>query len=90
MNVLRGIIGGLLGAVGAAVALRVRSVMVEREEPLADVLGDLPGILADDVARLGDAARGALADGREAADRARIAFDEQVAAPARRTEGNDG
>ncbi len=90
IGVLRAIVGGTVGAATAAIALRVRSAAKERDQSVVEVLGDLPEILADDVAQLGDAARGALEDGREAAHRARIAFDEQVAAPARRTEGNDG
>ena len=90
MSVIRGILGATLGAAGAAVALRVRQAAKERDQSVVEVLGDLPGLLAEDVTHLGDAARGALADGREAAHRARIEFDEQVAAPARRTEGNDG
>jgi hypothetical protein len=90
VSIVRGTIGALLGAAGAAVALRVRSVMKERDETLAEVVGDLPGILAEDVSRLGDAARGALEDGRTASARARIEFDEQVARRARRTEGDDG
>ncbi|MCB0879954.1 MAG: hypothetical protein KDC46_13360 [Thermoleophilia bacterium] len=90
MSIVRGIVGGVLGAAGAAIALRVRTLSKEREEPITEVLADLPGILAEDVSRLGDAARGAIEDGRDAAQRARIDFDEQVAAPARRIEGNDG
>lgn len=86
---LRGIVGGVLGAVVAAIVLRIRSVVRTRQQPIGEVLADLPGILADDVTRIGDAARSAVADGREATDRARIEFDEQVARHARRTEGND-
>ncbi len=89
MSVVRGLLGAAIGAAGAVVALRLRSVMQERDESLSEVLGDLPGILAEDATRLGDAARGALDDGRAATSRARIEFDEQVERRARRTEGND-
>ena len=50
---------------------------------------DLPGILAEDATRMADAARRAINDGRVAAEAARIDFDEQVAARARRTKGHD-
>jgi hypothetical protein len=86
---LRGIIGAALGASTAAVAIRVRGLWREREQPLQEVLADLPAILAQDASRIGDAARGALADGRDAAYRARIEFDEQVDRHARRTRGED-
>ena len=89
MSKVRGIVGAALGAASAAVALRVRSVAREREQSVADVLVDLPGILAQDAARANDAARSAFEDGRAATRVARIEFDEQVAARARRTKGND-
>jgi hypothetical protein len=90
VNVVRGIFGAILGALAAGVALRVRSVARERDQRVDEVLGDLPGVLADDATRIADAARTAVSDGREAAHRARIDFDEQVAARARRTKGHDG
>lgn len=86
---MRGILGAALGAGAAAVAMRVRSVARDREQPVSEVLAELPEILASDAARIGDAARAAIDDGREAADRARIDFDEQVARRARRTRGDD-
>ncbi len=89
MSLVRGILGAALGAATAGVALRVRSVAKERGQSLADVASDLPGILAEDVTRIADAARAAVDDGREAARSARIDFDEQVASRARRTKGND-
>lgn len=89
MSVVRGILGAALGAATAGVAIRVRQVAKERDLPLTEVISDLPGILSEDVTHLADAARHALEDGRDAARSARIDFDEQVAARARRTKGND-
>lgn len=89
MSIVRGILGAALGAGAAAVAIRVRSVARAEEIPVTEVLGDLPEILAADASFIRDAARAAVDDGREAADRARIDFDEQVARRARRTRGDD-
>jgi hypothetical protein len=89
MSAVRGILGAAFGAAVAGVAMRVRSASKERGQSVGDVLADLPGILAEDVTRVTDAARHAVEDGREAAREARIEFDEQVAARARRTKGND-
>lgn len=89
MSAVRGILGATLGAVVAGVAMRVRSVSNDRDQPIGDVIADLPGILAEDATRIADAARHAIEDGRGAAREARIEFDEQVAARARRTKGND-
>lgn len=89
MSALRGITGAVLGAATAGVLLRVRTVSKERGQSIGEVLGDLPGILAEDVTRVADAARQAVGDGRAATEAARIEFDEQVAAGARRTKGND-
>jgi hypothetical protein len=89
VSILRGTVGAVVGAAAAAIALRVRSVARERDQPVTEVLVDLPGILAEDASHIADAARHAVSDGREASVRARIDFDEQVARHARRTEGND-
>lgn len=89
MTPVRGILGAALGAAVAGVAMRVRSASKERNQSVSDVIADLPGILAEDATRLADAARHAVEDGRDAAREARIDFDEQVAARARRTKGND-
>lgn len=89
MSALRSITGATLGAATAGLLLRVRTVSKERGRPIADVVGDLPGILAEDTTRVSDAARKALQDGRVAASAARVTFDEQVAARSRRTKGND-
>lgn len=89
MSAVRGILGAAFGAAVAGVAMRVRSVSKERDQSVGEVLADLPGILAEDVTRIADAARHAVDDGRDAAREARIEFDEQVAARARRTKGND-
>lgn len=89
MNALRGIFGALLGAIVAGIALRVRHVSQEREQSIGEVLADLPGIVAEDATRIADAARQAVDDGRAATRTARIDFDEQVAAHARRKMGND-
>lgn len=90
MSAVRGILGATLGAAAAGIAMRVRTASRERNQPVSEVLADLPGILADDATRVADAARLAVRDGREAARGARIEFDEQVATRARRTKGNDG
>lgn len=87
---LRGIIGAVVGATAAGVALRARSVAKERGQSLGEVVTDLPGILAEDMTRISDAARHAVDDGKAASRDARIEFDEQVAARSRRTKGNDG
>jgi hypothetical protein len=89
MSTFRGILGAVTGAAVAGIALRVRTVSKERGQSLLDVAADLPGLLAEDATRIADAARHALEDGREAARSAGIDFDEQVAARARRTKGND-
>ena len=90
MSLVRGIFGAVAGAAVATVALRVRTVSKERGQSIGDVVMDLPGILSEDVTRISDAARHAVEDGKVAARDARIEFDEQVAARARRTKGNDG
>lgn len=90
MGLVRGIVGATLGTAAAAVALRVRTVAKEREQSTAEVLQELPDLLAEDASRVAGAARNAVADGREASRRARIDFDVQVAARARRTKGHDG
>lgn len=90
MGIVRGIVGATLGTAAAAVALRVRSVAKERDQSTGEVLQELPALLAEDATRVGDAARNAVADGREASRRARIDFDVQVAARARRTKEHDG
>ena len=89
MSAIRGMVGAAMGAAVAGVAMRVRSVSRERNQPVGDVIADLPGILAEDVTRIADAARHAVDDGREAARDARNEFDGKVAARSRRTKGND-
>lgn len=89
MNAVRGIIGAILGALAAGIALRVRHVSQAREQSIGEVLTDLPGIVAEDATRIVDAARHAVVDGRAATRAARIEFDEQVAAPGRRKVEND-
>ena len=89
MSAARGIFGGVLGAAVAAVGLRVHAIARSNKRSIGSVVLDLPAILTDDAARIADAARGAVDDGRVAAHRAGIEFDEQVAAHARRTKGND-
>lgn len=89
MSLVRGMLGAAVGAAVAGVAMRVRSASKETGQPIGEVIADLPGILSEDVTRISDAARHAYDDGRVAAREARIEFDEQVAARARRTKGND-
>ncbi|MCW2973282.1 MAG: hypothetical protein JWN72_1555 [Thermoleophilia bacterium] len=89
MSSFRGLVGGVLGAAAAAVGLRVHAIARARNRSIGSVVLDLPTILTDDAARIADAARHAVDDGRVAAHRAGIEFDEQVAAHARRTKGND-
>ena len=89
MSALRGILGATVGAAVAGVAMRVRSAARERNQPISDVIADLPGILVEDATRVADAARHAFEDGQTAAREARIEFDGQVAAHSRRTKGND-
>lgn len=89
MSALRGILGAAFGAAAAAVALRVRAVSQERDQSIGDTLAELPAILTEDAVRVRDAARHAFDDGKVAADRARIDFDEQVAARARRKQGTN-
>jgi hypothetical protein len=84
MSAARGILGAAFGAAAAAVALRVRAVAKDRGQSIGDTVVELPEILAEDAIRVREAARHALDDGREAADRARNEFDEQVAARTRR------
>lgn len=90
MNVIRGIIGGLAGGILAALALRVRHLVRRDGKPILEAMIELPAIIADDAAHAASSARAAIQDGRDAADHARIAFDEQVVKHARRIEGNDG
>jgi hypothetical protein len=89
MSGFKSIAGGVVGASVAAVALRVHAIAKQRNARISEVVLDLPAILTDDAARIVDAARHAVDDGRVAAHRAGIEFDEQVAAHARRTKGND-
>ena len=89
MSSAKGFLGGVLGASVAAIALRVHAVARQRNASIGSVVLDLPAVLTDDAARIVDAARHAVDDGRVAAHRAGIEFDEQVAAHARRTKGND-
>lgn len=89
MSSTRGVLGGLFGATVAAVGLRVAGIARRRKQSMSSVVLDLPAILTDDASRIADAARRAIDDGRVAAHRAGIEFDEQVAAHARRTKGND-
>lgn len=89
MSTFRGIVGAALGAAVATVALRVGAVSRTREQSIGEVVLELPSILKEDATRIADAARHAVEDGRVAAHRAGIEFDEQVAAHARRTKGND-
>ncbi|MCW2949141.1 MAG: hypothetical protein JWN41_154 [Thermoleophilia bacterium] len=89
MTAVRSFAGGLVGASVAAIALRVHALARRRDQPISTVILDLPAILQEDASRIVDAARHAVKDGRVAAHRAGIEFDEQVAARARRTKGND-
>lgn len=90
MSSFKAVLGAVAGVAAALVAVRTHAVARERDQPVADVMTDLPGILGEDLTRIADAARHAIEDGRAAADRARIEFDEQVAAGARRTKGEHG
>jgi len=86
---IRGIIGATAGAAVAGIVLRVRVASQERDRSIVETIVDLPTILAQDATHVAASARLAAHDGRVATERARIAFDEQVAAHARRTKGND-
>jgi len=90
MSSARGILGAVLGAATAGIALRVHAVARHRGQSVSSTIADLPQLLADDAARVAKAARLAAQDGRAAVQDARIEFDEQVAAHARRTKGTDG
>lgn len=90
MSAARGVLGAVAGAAAAGIAFRVRSAARSRNQPVTEVLADLPGILVEDATRVADAARHAVDDGREATRRARIDFDEQVGSRGRRTKGTDG
>lgn len=90
MSSARGILGAVLGAATAGIALRVHAVARHRGQSVPETLVDLPQVLAEDATRVAEAARHAVEDGRDAARSARIEFDEQVAAHARRTKGTDG
>jgi hypothetical protein len=89
MSTFRALAGGALGAAAATIALRVHAISRAREQSIGEVVLELPTILKEDATRIVDAARHAVEDGRVAAHRAGIEFDEQVAAHARRTKGND-
>lgn len=64
MSALRGIIGAALGATVATVALRARVVARERGAGILDIVPELPMIIRADAARVTDAARAAIEDGR--------------------------
>lgn len=89
MSSARGLLGTSLGAAVAVVGLRVAAVAKRRDMSLAEVVGDLPNVLAEDAQLVAESAKAALRDGREAAHRARNEFDMQVVAHARRTKGHD-
>ena len=84
MSAGRSLLGAALGAAVATVGLRINAHAKRRNARPLDVLADLPDVLADDAKLVADAARGAFADGLRAAERARIEFDMQVVANARR------
>lgn len=89
MSQLRTMLAAAAGAAAAGVVLRVHAVASGSGRPVADVIADLPGLLAHDATRVVDAARIAAADGRSATREARIEFDEQVGARRRRTKDHD-
>ena len=89
MSAGRSIFGAAFGATVAVLAIRVNAHAQRRSTTPFQVLGDLPEVLAEDARMLGTAAREAIHDGKRAADRARIEFDVQVVAHARRNKSTD-
>ena len=89
MSLLRSLLGAALGATVATVGLRVNAHAKQRGVSPLTVLGDLPEVLAADARALAEAAHDAVDDGKRAADRARIEFDMQVVAHARRNKSPD-
>lgn len=81
MGVLRGALGAVVGAAVAGVALRARQVSRDRDESIVDALAELPEVLQEDCARIADAARAAVADGRRAAIRREREIEEALARP---------
>jgi hypothetical protein len=77
----RAAVGAAMGAAAAAAALRLRTLARDRGEGAGylSVIHDLPGALRQDVDRIGDAARGAIDDGRDAAERTEAEIDRVIA-----------
>lgn len=66
-SVVRGSLGAVLGGAVAGAALRARQLSRARDASIADVVGELPGVLQQDAERLMEAARVAVAEGKRAA-----------------------
>jgi hypothetical protein len=87
MGAFRALIGGIVGAAVAGGALRWKRLSDQPGVTYADAAAQLPDALLGDVARLREAASGAVRDGMEAARRQEATI-EQVLTPARRTRGD--
>ena len=83
------IVGAALGATVAGVGMRIVVLARQRGMTPGAALQQMPELLADDVQRVSAAAQGALADAREAQQRAEAEI-EQVLQRSRRTNGSDG
>jgi len=81
MSAIRSTLGAVVGASVAAVALRVRAEVRRRGTSLADVVVDLPAILAADVERISDAARAAAMDGKREAARVEADLEKVITTP---------
>lgn len=86
IDLIRSIIGAILGALAAGVALRAQREARHRGVPVTRVLGDLPDIIRTDADRVSTAAHKAYIDGRRAAARRRIEIDSELASIRHREE----
>ena len=81
MSTIRSTLGAIAGASVAAIVLRVRAEVRRRGGSIADVVVDLPVILAADVERISHAARAAAMDGKREAARVEAELDKVITTP---------
>jgi hypothetical protein len=81
MGVVRTGIGALLGAVAAGTALRLRRASRERGVPMAELLPELPQLVANDAQWLTEVAKDAARDGLRAAKAQEAALDKVLDVP---------
>lgn len=81
MTSARSIVGAVIGAALAGAALRVRQEAQRRGVPIADMVPELPDLVAQDIRVISEAVRGAVHDGRVASRAAESELDKVLARP---------